>query len=57
MQILQNKKSQDFVVEDKKHVLLNCPRYNALRKELFESIIEMCPSFHKLEYQNRFKYL
>ena len=51
------KTSQNFVVEDEKHVLLNCPRYETLRKLLFENTLEMYPNFHKLEDQERFKYL
>ena len=38
--------NSDFVVEEK-HVLLHCPRYDNLRKELFENIPKVCPKFHR----------
>ena len=33
------------MTEDEKHVLLHCPRYESLRKELYKSINELCPNF------------
>ena len=33
------KKPTNSVIEDEKHVLLHCPRYESLRNELFTIII------------------
>ena len=33
------------MIEDKNHVLLHCPRYEWIRKELYNSINELCPNF------------
>ena len=45
------------MIEDEKHVLLHCPRYESLRKELYNSINELCPNFKKLRDDDEFNYL
>ena len=36
-------KQSNSVIEDEKHVLLHCPRYESLRKELYNSKYELSP--------------
>ena len=38
------KKQTNLVIEDEKHALLHCPRYESLTKELYNSINELCPN-------------
>ena len=45
------------MIEDEKHVLLHCLRYESLRKELYNSINELCPNFKKLRDDDKFNYL
>ena len=45
------------MIEDEKHVLLHCPRYESLRKELYNSINERCPNFKKMRDDDKFNYL
>ena len=51
------KKQTNSVIEDEKHVLLHCPRYESLRKELYYSINELCPNYKKLLDDDKFNYL
>ena len=48
------KKQTNSVIED---VLLHCPRYESLRKELYNSINELCPNFKKFRADDKFNYL
>ena len=41
------------MIEDEKHVLLHCPRYESLRKELYDGINELCPNFKNLRDANK----
>ena len=50
-------KQTNSVIEDEKHVLLHCPRDESLRKESYNSINELCPSFKQLRYDDKFNYL
>ena len=50
-------KKTNSVIEDEIHVLLHCPRYESLRKELYNSINEMCPNIKKLWDGDKFNYL
>ena len=45
------------MIEDEEHVLLHCPGYESLRKELYNSINELCPYFKKLWDDDKFNYL
>ena len=45
------------MIEDEKHVLLRCPWYESLRKELYNSINELCPNFKKIRDDDKFNYL
>ena len=51
------KKQQKSAVEDEKHVLVHCPRFSSLRKELYNSINNLCPNFNDLRYNDKFNYL
>ena len=45
------------MIEAEKNVLLHCPRYESLRKELYNRINELCPNFKKLRDDDKFNYL
>ena len=51
------KQQTDSVIQDEKHVLLHCLRYESLRKELYNSINELCPNLKKLRDDDKFNYL
>ena len=55
--VKKKKKKKNSVIKDEKHVLLHCPRYESLRKELYNSINELCPNFKKLRDDDKFNYL
>ena len=38
------RKKKNSVMENEKQVLLDCPRYESLRKESYDSINELCPN-------------
>ncbi|MEW8544064.1 MAG: hypothetical protein AB2693_11065, partial [Candidatus Thiodiazotropha sp.] len=42
------KTQQKSLVEDEMHVLVYCPRYATLRKELYDNINDFCPNFKGL---------
>ena len=50
----QKNKLTNSVIEDEKHVLLHCPWYESLRKELYNSINERCPNIRD---NGKFNYL
>jgi hypothetical protein len=47
----------DQVIEDEKHVLLECCAYNDNRQNTFEDIQKVCPLFKTLDSTNTFLYL
>ena len=51
------KKQQMSAVEDEKHVLVHCPRYGSLRKELYNIINDLCPNFKDLRNNDKFNCL
>ena len=51
------KKQQKSAVEDEKHVLVHCPRYGSLRKELYNIINDLCPNFRDLRSNETINYL
>ena len=53
---VKKKKKTNLVVEDEKHVFLHCNRYESLRKELYNSINELCPNFKTLPDDDKFNY-
>ena len=44
----KKKKKQKSAVEDEKHVLVYCPWYGSLRKELYNSINDLCQNLKDL---------
>ena len=44
-------------IEDEKHILLRCPRYDVYRNELFAYVDELCPRFKELNGFEKFNYL
>ena len=44
-------------IEDEKHILLRCPRYDIYRNELFAYVDELCPRFKELNGFEKFNYL
>ena len=51
------KAKQKPSVEDEMHVLIHCPRYAFLRKDLYDSIYHLCPNFNDLHDDHKFNYL
>ena len=45
---------QKSAVKDKKHVLVHCPWYGSLRKELYNIIDDLCPDFKELRNNDKF---
>ena len=51
------KAKQKPSVEDEMHVLIHCPRYAFLRKDLYDCIYHLCPNFKDLHDDHKFNYL
>ena len=51
------KANQKPSVEDEMHVLIHCPRYAFLRKDLYDCIDNFCPNFKDLHDDHKFNYL
>ena len=51
------KAKQKPSVEDEMHVLIHCPRYAFLRKDLYDCIYHLCPNFKDLNDDHKFNYL
>ena len=55
--VKKKKQQTNSVIEDGKHVLLHCPRYESLRKELYNSINELCSNFITLRDDDKLNYI
>ena len=51
------KKHSSLGIEDEKHILLHCPRYDVYRNQLFAYVEELCPRFKELNVFEKFNYL
>ena len=45
------------MIEDERHFLMECPKHNEYRNELFDTISKMCKVFNSMSSDNKFKYL
>ena len=45
------------VVEDEEHALIECPAYEAARREIINRITDICPNLAQLDNQNQLVFL